>query len=490
MPPNLKTLYASLPDPFHAKLAPTPVANAKVIALNSALAEFLGIDPDWLRSEEGLATLSGNAVLPGSQPLAQAYAGHQFANWVPQLGDGRAHLLGEIQTPDGRIMDLQLKGSGRTPFSRGGDGRSSIGPAVREYLATEAMAALGIPTTRALSVISSGERVMRDRPEPGGVMCRVASSHVRIGTFEYFARNGMGEHVLTLADFVIERHDPDLADQPERYRQLFDRVAKRTTDLVAHWMSVGFVHGVMNTDNMALSGETLDYGPFGFLDTFDPNTAFSYIDRRGRYAWGRQPTIAHWNLARLAECLLPLFGENPNEALAWANDRLNRIPTDFEVAFHARLCRKIGLAPSTEATELGMDLLQRMADNQADMTLTFRALSHLDVEADENDLSARSQFEDPASFDAWATEWRSALKTDGGDHKARQRAMQATNPAFILRNHLAQRVADAAVDDLDFGPLHEMLQVFARPFEEQLQFAAYQQPPSPDQVVANTFCGT
>jgi uncharacterized protein YdiU (UPF0061 family) len=490
MPPTLKSIYASLPEAFHARLAPSPVADARGIALNSALAESLGIDPDWLQSEEGLATLAGNSVLPGSQPLAQAYAGHQFANWVPQLGDGRAHLLGEIETPDGRIMDLQLKGSGRTPFSRGGDGRSSIGPAVREYLATEAMAALGIPTTRALSVISTGERVMRDRPEPGGVMCRVASSHVRIGTFEYFARNGMGEHVQTLADFVIARHDPDLADQPERYRQLFDRVANRTTDLVAHWMSVGFVHGVMNTDNMALSGETLDYGPFGFLDTFDPNTAFSYIDRRGRYAWGRQPTIAHWNLARLAECLLPLFGDDPNEALEWANERLNRIPSDFEVAFRARLCRKIGLAPSAEGAELAMDLLRRMAENQADMTLTFRALSHLNADVDERDLKARSQFKDPASFDAWAARWRSALQSEGGDHANRQRAMQGVNPAFILRNHLAQRVADAAVDDLDFAPLHEMLKVFSSPFEEQPEYAAYQRPPTPDEVVANTFCGT
>ncbi|MEN1727974.1 MAG: YdiU family protein [Pseudomonadota bacterium] len=490
MPPKLKTLYASLPEAFHAKLTPTPVANAQVVALNTALADSLGIDSDWLQSEGGLATLAGNMVLPGTEPLAQAYAGHQFANWVPQLGDGRAHLLGEMETPAGRVMDLQLKGSGRTPFSRGGDGRSSIGPAVREYLASEAMAALGIPTTRALSVISTGEQVMRDRPEPGGVMCRVASSHVRIGTFEYFARNGHGEHVPTLADFVIDRHDPDLADQPDRYRQLFDRVALRTMALVAHWMSVGFVHGVMNTDNVTLSGETLDYGPFGFLDTFDPDTAFSYIDRRGRYAWGRQPTIAHWNLARLAECLLPLFGDDPNEVLEWANERLNQIPADFEAAFHPRLCHKIGLNPSTEGATLAMNLLQSMADNEADMTQTFRALSHLNADADEKDLEARAQFKDPTSFDGWVADWRAALQAEGGDHAERQVAMQGVNPAFILRNHLAQRAADAAVNNLDFQPLHEMLEVFARPFEEQPRNAAYQQPPRADEVVANTFCGT
>jgi len=482
--------YASLPDAFHARLSPTPVIRAKPIAINTALGRQLGLDLTWLTGPEGLDVLAGNRVVDGSQPLAQAYAGHQFANWVPQLGDGRAHLLGEIKTPQGRTVDLQLKGSGRTPFSRGGDGRSSIGPAVREYLATEAMAALGIPTTRALAVISTGEQVMRERPEPGGVMCRVASSHVRIGTFEYFARNGHGEYVQTLADFVIGRHDPDLADQADRYLQLLDRVVARTMALVAQWMSVGFVHGVMNTDNMALSGETLDYGPFGFLDTFAPDTAFSYIDRRGRYAWGRQPTIAHWNLVRLAECLLPLFDDDPNLAIEQANDRLNRIPALFEQAFHDRLCRKIGLETSRDAVALALDLLQRMADSQADMTLTFRALSHLESEPAEADFHARGQFQDPASFDRWAADWRTALATEGGDHRERQRRMQGINPAYVLRNHLAQHVADAAVNDLDFGPLHEMLQVFATPFEERPEYAAYSRPPEPDEIVANTFCGT
>jgi len=495
MQPNLSDQYASLPDAFYARVDPTPVAQPRVIALNSALAKSLGIDLDWLHSADGLAVLSGKKVLPDSQPIAQAYAAHQFGNWVPQLGDGRAHLLGEIETPDGRIRDLQLKGSGRTPYSRGGDGRSSIGPAVREYLATEAMAALGIPTTRALAVISSGEDVMRERPEPGGIMCRVAASHVRIGTFEYFARNGHGEHVQTLADFAIQRHDQDLADHSQRYFKLFDRVAKRTTDLVAHWMSVGFVHGVMNTDNMAVSGETLDYGPFGFLDTFAPDTAFSYIDRRGRYAWSRQPTIAHWNLARLAECLLPLIDSDPNQAIEIANERLNQIPQDFEQAFHARLCRKIGLDPGQDAAQLALDLLDRMAAGEADMTLTFRALGHLDLDPDNSnlnngDLNARQHFNEPESFDQWAANWRSALNAVKGNHAERQRSMQATNPAFILRNHLAQRAADAAVNDLDFQPLHDMLKVFAKPFQNQPEHSAYQQPPRPGEVVANTFCGT
>ncbi len=490
MSPRLLHRYADLPPAFHARLAPTPVAKPLSIAINTRLAETLGIDPAWLSSPEGLAVMAGNVVLPGTQPLAQAYAGHQFGNWVPQLGDGRAHLLGEIETPDGRLMDLQLKGSGRTPFSRGGDGRSSIGPSVREYLATEAMAALGVPTTRALAVISTGEQVMREQPEPGGILARIASSHVRIGTFEYFARNGQGEHIQTLADFVISRHDPDLVDDPERYFKLFDRMAARTMNLIAHWMSIGFVHGVMNTDNMALSGETLDYGPFGFLDTFAPDTAFSYIDRRGRYAWSRQPTIAHWNLARLAECLLPLFHADPNQAIERVNARLNQIPQDFEQAFHSRLCQKIGLKPNEDASQLALDLLDRMAENNADMTLTFRAISHLDSGPDDQDLKARQEFEDPESFDQWASDWRRAVHAEGGDHSDRKHGMQANNPAFILRNHLAQRAADAAVKNLDFSPLHDMLKVFAKPFEEQAEYTAYQQPPKPDEVVANTFCGT
>jgi uncharacterized protein YdiU (UPF0061 family) len=487
---NLLHHYADLPDAFRATLAPTPVTAARPIAINKALASALGIDCDWLDSPEALDVLAGNRTVPGSRPLAQAYAGHQFGNWVPQLGDGRAHLLGELRTPDGRIVDLQLKGSGRTPFSRGGDGRSSIGPAVREYLATEAMAALGIPTTRALAVVSTGETVMRDGPEPGGVMCRVAASHVRIGTFEFFARSGRVDHVRSLADFVIDRHDPDLAGEADRYARLFDRIVDRTLELVAQWMAVGFVHGVMNTDNMAVSGETLDYGPFGFLDTFKPDTAFSYIDRRGRYAWRQQPTIAHWNLARLAECLLPLFDDDPNRAIEIANDRLNRIPDDFEATFHRRLCLKIGLAPSESAAKLALDLLEVMAAGGADMTLTFRALSHLGTEPGEADLKARELFSDSTSFDAWARRWRSALSAENRDHAERRRQMQGVNPAFILRNHLAQRVADAAVRALDFSPLHDMLKVLARPYDEQPEFAAFQRPPQPEEVVANTFCGT
>lgn len=491
MTPTFDNSYARLPEQFGARLNPTPVANPSLIVLNAALAEQLGLDVEWLAGESGLGMLSGNDLPDGAEPMAQAYAGHQFGQWVPQLGDGRALLLGEVSDHDGQLRDIQLKGSGPTPFSRGGDGRSSIGPVVREYLGSEAMAALGIATTRALAAVSTGEMVQREQPEPGGILCRVAASHVRIGTFEFFARNGRSEDVRTLADYVIQRHYPACADSDQPYSALLDQVLQRTASLVAAWMSVGFVHGVMNTDNLAISGETLDYGPFGFLDTFAPDTAFSYIDRRGRYAWSRQPMIANWNLARLAECLLPLLDDDPNTATETANSLLTSFQPIFESAFHARLVAKIGLTESTPTSvELATHLLDRMAENKADMTLLFRALSHLDAQTSEQDATARNLFSQPDSFDQWAENWRAALAADGQDDSQRQRAMQSVNPAFILRNHLAQRVANAAVNDLDFTPLHEMLKVFSRPYEEQPEYAHFQQPPQPDEVVANTFCGT
>ncbi len=491
MIPAFDNTYARLPAHFYARLNPMPVAKPGLIAVNSALAEELGLDAEWLSSADGLAMLAGNQLPEAAEPIAQAYAGHQFGRWVPQLGDGRALLLGEVRDRAGQRRDIQLKGSGPTPFSRGGDGRSSIGPVVREYLGSEAMAALGIPTTRALAAVSTGETVQREQAEPGGILCRVAASHVRIGTFEFFARNGRSEDVRTLADYVVQRHYPVCAGSDQPYAALLEQILQRTASLVAAWMSTGFVHGVMNTDNLAISGETLDYGPFGFLDTFAPDTAFSYIDRRGRYAWSRQPRIANWNLARLAECLLPLLDDDPNTALETANGLLTGFQPAFEDAFHARLVAKIGLIePTPTHIELATDLLDRMAENRVDMTLLFRALSHLDASPSEKDMAARRLFNQPKSFDQWSEHWRTALATQSQDDQLRQRAMQSINPAFVLRNHLAQRVADAAVNDLDFGPLHEMLKLFSRPYEEQPEYAHYQQPPKPDEVVANTFCGT
>jgi uncharacterized protein YdiU (UPF0061 family) len=484
--------YARLPEAFGERIDPTPVAQPSLIRLNRPLAEELGLDAAALASPAGIEMLAGNRAAVGAEPVAMAYAGHQFGNWVPQLGDGRALLLGEVIDENGRRRDLQLKGSGRTRFSRGGDGRASIGPVVREYLASEAMAALGIRTTRALAAVASGETVLRQSgPEPGGILCRVAESHVRVGTFEYFARRGDTASVRTLADYIIDRHDPDLADSESPYRALFERVIDRTADLVADWMPVGFIHGVMNTDNTSIAGETIDYGPFGFIDAFDPNTVYSSIDRGGRYAWNQQPKVAHWNLARLGECLLPLLDERPEAALEQANAALERFPGRFEARFHRNLCAKIGLAAPREGdVDLVYDLLGRMHDGGADLTLTFRRLGDLPAADDRDDGPVRDLFDTPEAFDAWALKWRERLRAEDRPDAERRAAMRRTNPAFILRNHLAQRAVDAAVERLDFEPMHTLLEVLSRPYDDQPEHAEYARPPRPEERVVETFCGT
>jgi len=483
--------YARLPDVFHARMQPVPVSGPSLIRLNEALAESLGLDPAALASNEGLQALAGNRPAAGADPLAMAYAGHQFGNFVPQLGDGRALLLGEVVDRAGVRRDIHLKGSGATPFSRGGDGRSSIGPVVREYLACEAMAALGIPTTRALAAISTGETVLRRGPEPGGILVRVARSHVRVGTFEYFARRGDVESVRRLADYVIDRHYPELADSDRRYQGLFEAVIERTAELVARWMLVGFIHGVMNTDNTSLVGETIDYGPFGFIDEFDPTTCYSSIDHGGRYAWNQQPAIAQWNLARLGECLLGFFADQQEPAVEQANALLERFPGRYQQHFNAGLAAKLGLAEARDGdAELGVDLLERMHANRADLTLTFRGISHLDADDTGADGPVRELFDNPEAFDEWAARWRERLAGEQRAHSDRKAAMQQVNPAFILRNHLAQQAVDAAIEDLDFAPMHRLHEVLARPFDDQPEHAEYARPPRPEERVTETFCGT
>lgn len=489
--PMFDNTYARLPAHFYACLDPTPVARPKLTEVNRDLAVSLGFDPDWLCGPGGLGLLSGNQLPPSAEPLAMAYAGHQFGNWVPRLGDGRALLLGEVIDRDGVRRDVQLKGSGPTPYSRGGDGRSSIGPVVREYLGSEAMAALGIPSTRALGAVATGEQVMRERPEPGGILCRVATSHVRIGTFEYFARNNQPEAVRRLADYVIGRHYPALADSDQPYQALLDAILTRTAHLVSSWMLIGFVHGVMNTDNSSVVGETIDFGPFGYVDAFDPATVYSYIDRRGRYAWNQQPGIAHWNLARLAECLLGLLADDEQAALEVADDILGRFPDRFTAAYDAGLTAKIGLAASREGdAELALDLLERMAGNGADMTQTFRRLSALPRAHDRDDGFVRELFQQPEAFDQWVGDWRQRLDSEQRSDSERRQAMQSVNPAFILRNHLAQRAVDSAIKRLDFGPMQELVRVLAHPYQDQPEFSHLSLPPEPHERVQHTFCGT
>jgi len=479
--------YARLPERLFARQAPAPVAAPKLIKLNEALAADLGLDLAVLRSPRGVEFLSGNAVPRGSKPIAMAYAGHQFGQFVPQLGDGRAILLGEVIDRSGVRCDIQLKGAGRTPYSRSGDGRAALGPVLREYLVSEAMAALGIPTTRALAAVATGETVQRETALPGAILTRVASSHLRIGTFQFLAAWGDVNGLRTLADYAIARHYRAATKAANPYRAFLDGVITRQADLMARWLLVGFIHGVMNTDNMAISGETIDFGPCAFLDAYDPAKAFSAIDLRGRYAYGNQPRIAHWNLSRLAETLLPILAASEEEALASAQDALGAFAPQFASAYAAGLNAKLGLTQQRPGdVDLAKDLLARMAANGADFTRTFRGLS----EEAAGPGPVRNLFADPAAFDAWAVLWRHRLAEEGRDPNAAAEAMRAVNPAFIPRNHLIEDVIAAAVVRGDFAPFEELSTVLARPFDEQPDFARYADPPRPDQVVEQTFCGT
>jgi uncharacterized protein YdiU (UPF0061 family) len=479
-----------LPDRFFARVAPTPVQAPRLVRLNCKLARRLGLDPDWLTSAEGVEVLGGKRVPEGAEPIALAYAGHQFGHFVPQLGDGRAILLGEVVDQDGVRRDIQLKGSGRTPFSRGGDGRAAIGPVLREYIVSEAMAALGIPTTRALAVVTTGEEVVRETFLPGAVLTRVASSHIRVGTFQFFAARGDVEGVRLLADHVIGRHYPEAAEARSPYRALLDRVISRHADLLAQWMLVGFIHGVMNTDNMSVAGETIDFGPCAFMDAYDPAKVFSSIDEQGRYAYGNQPRVALWNLTRLAETLLPLLADDEKRAISDAEEALAVFGPRFEATFHQGLRRKLGLfTEGDDDLALIQALLDTMATNGADFTLTFRRLCDAAAEpgADQN---VRALFTDPSAYEAWAMRWRQRLGEEPQDGTARASAMRLVNPAFTPRNHRIEKVIQAAVQRDDFTLFEELVTVLSKPYEEQPPFAHYGEPPEPHEVVRRTFCGT
>jgi len=470
--------YTSLPDRFYSAIAPTPVAAPALISLNRPLAEALGLDPDALAQADGLAILAGNAMPEGAASIAQVYAGHQFGGWVPQLGDGRALLIGEVIDAAGNRRDLQLKGAGPTPYSRRGDGRAGLGPVLREYLVSEAMAALGIPTTRALAAVTTGEPVFRERRLPGAVLTRVAASHIRVGTFQYFAARGDGPGLKALMEHVIARHYPG-ANGP---LDLLRAVVAAQADLIARWMGVGFIHGVMNTDNMSIAGETIDYGPCAFLDAYHPETVFSSIDRYGRYAYGKQPEIAVWNLAQLATALLPLMGPDQDRAIAAATEAVQGFADDFATAWDRVFAAKLGLGhPSETGAAMAYDLLRRMALNEADFTRTFRALSG------ETPAAARAEFRDPAAFDAWLPGWQAQIA--GIPEADRIAAMQAANPAFIPRNHRIEQAIEAGLTG-DFAPFHRLNTVLANPFQDQPEAADLMAPPSPEEEVRETFCGT
>ena len=480
--------YARLPERFFASAQPLHSPAPALIQVNEELASDLNMDVEWLRSPAGLDVISGRQIADGSQPIAQAYAGHQFGNFVPQLGDGRAILLGEVVDRNGKRRDVQLKGAGRTNFSRGGDGRAALGPVLREYLVSEAMAALGVPTTRALAAVSTGEPVMRETVLPGAMLTRVASSHIRVGTFEYFAVRGDVEALRLLADHVIARHYPAAATEGRPYRALLEAVTAAQARLVARWLLIGFIHGVMNTDNMSVAGETIDYGPCAFMDVYDPATVFSSIDRMGRYAYGNQPRIAHWNLTRFAETLLPLLDDDQDAAVEEAQEALAGFGAVFEQSYFGGLRRKVGLMSDEEGDlELINSLLSRMTENQVDFTLLFRTLGQAALGEDE---PARSLFIDPTAFDKWAAQWRERLSREDLNAESRRRAMDQVNPAFIPRNHQVETMIAAAADKADFSPFHRLLDVLSRPFEDQPNAQDLAEPPRAHERVAATFCGT
>jgi uncharacterized protein YdiU (UPF0061 family) len=487
--PAFDNSYARLPERFYARVDPLRPPAPSLIALNRGLASELGFEPDWLTSQEGLDFLTGRALAPGSEPIATAYAGHQFGHFAPQLGDGRAILLGEVVDHHGQRRDIQLKGSGRTPFSRGGDGRAALGPVLREYLVSEAMAALGIPTTRSLAASSTGDIVWRDGELPGAVLVRVASSHIRVGTFQFFAARQDVEGIRLLSDHVIARHYPDAGEAEQPYRALLEHVVNAQADLIARWMLVGFIHGVMNTDNMSVAGETIDYGPCAFLDTYDPATVFSSIDRHGRYAFGNQAQIGLWDLTRLAETLLPLLADENEAAIEIAKEVLALFQPRFAQTYGEGLLAKLGIAKMRAGDgELGNTILEAMQRNLVDFTLFFRRLSDA-IEPGSGEEPVRELFVDPTAADVLLGTWRARLAEEGRLTAEIKLWMDAVNPVHIPRNHRIEAVIQAAIGG-DFVPFDELREVLSLPFSSRPQFAGYEAPPLEHERVRATFCGT
>lgn len=470
--------------PWQAATVPSP----RLLKLNHPLATALGLDIAALETERGAAIFSGNALPEGAEPLAQAYAGHQFGHLSPQLGDGRALLLGEILAPDGKRWDLQLKGSGRTPFSRGGDGKAALGPVLREYLLGEAMHALGIPTTRALAAVSTGETIHRDMPQPGAILTRVAASHIRVGTFQFFALRDDRDKVRKLADYTLARHYPDAQHAANPYLALFQAVAERQAALLARWMLAGFIHGVMNTDNMSIAGETIDYGPCAFMDRYDPATVFSSIDSQGRYAYGNQPLIAQWNLTRFAETLVELVDADSEAAIALLTEAINQFPRQYTTYWLEGMRAKLGLVTEEDQDqELAQQWLTTLEGNSVDFTRAFRSLSAVVLG---NPAALRSQLDVPAAADPWLQRWQERLSREPMPATERATRMDQVNPVYIPRNHKVEEALQAATQQGDLEPFQRLLDVLAEPFNERPGLESYAQPAPESFGVYKTFCGT
>ncbi|WP_209124144.1 YdiU family protein [Alkalihalobacillus sp. BA299] len=479
---NFDNSYARLPESLFTSLNPTPVRSPKSIIFNSSLASALGLNDEVLQSNDGVAVFAGNDIPEGALPLAQAYAGHQFGHFT-MLGDGRALLLGEQITPQGDRFDIQLKGPGRTPYSRGGDGRAALGPMLREYIISEAMHALGIPTTRSLAVVTTGESVIRETELPGAILTRVAASHLRVGTFQFAAKWGTVEELRTLADYTLQRHFPDVEGDESRYLSLLQEVIKRQAALIAKWQLVGFIHGVMNTDNMTISGETIDYGPCAFMDTYDPDTVFSSIDIQGRYAYGNQPNIGGWNLARFAETLLPLLHENQQEAVQLAQDAISDFPKLFRNNWLTGMRAKLGIFNEEEQDEtLIEDLLSMMQKYRADYTNTFRALT---FERHEDTILFGTE-----EFKQWYELWQERLGRQQETKDSSHQLMRNSNPAIIPRNHRVEEALEAAVEEGDYSVVERLLNVLSNPYAHTKEQDEYSTLPEPSVRPYRTFCGT
>lgn len=479
---NLDNSYADLPKTFFTALNPNLVPSPQLIIFNDSLATSLGLDVHELKSEEGVAVLAGNQIPEGALPLAQAYAGHQFGHFA-MLGDGRAMLIGEQITPLGERFDIQLKGSGRTPYSRGGDGRAALGPMLREYIISEAMHALGIPTTRSLAVVTTGEAIIRETELPGAIMTRVAASHLRFGTFQYVAKWGTDEELRALADYALQRHFPEVETNENRYLELLQGVIKRQAALVAKWQLVGFIHGVMNTDNMTISGETIDYGPCAFMDSYDPETVFSSIDIQGRYAYGNQPNIVGWNLARFAETLIPLLHEDYAEGAKLAQDAISGYSEQYHSNWLAGMTAKLGIVNEEIGDKsLIEDLLRMMEKYHADYTNTFRALTF-------DKLVDAALFEAP-EFAEWHMQWQARLGRQEQSKVNSQQLMRDNNPALIPRNHRVEAALEAAVNQSDYSVMERLLEGLSNPYAHSTEQDEYSTLPPKSVSQYQTFCGT
>jgi serine/tyrosine/threonine adenylyltransferase len=485
---NFDNTFSQSLEGFFVHCQAEPASAPKLVQFNHGLAEELGLDPVALNSKAGLEIFSGNTTPRGSEPLAQGYAGHQFGGFAPQLGDGRAILLGEVIDTLKQRRDIQLKGSGRTPFSRGGDGKAALGPVLREYLIGESMHALGVPTTRALAAVTTGDTVYRETALPGAVLTRVAASHIRIGTFEFGAARGEVDNTRKLTDYAIARHYPDIANADNRYLAFFEAVSNAQAALVARWMNIGFIHGVMNTDNMTISGETIDYGPCAFMDTYAAGTVFSSIDSHGRYAYANQPAILSWNLTRLAETLVRFVDTDKKIAVELLTEKINTVQPLYETYWLAGMRSKIGLSTENPLDlELINDLLSTMEEGQADFTLVFRLLAQA-LRGDSKPV--RHLFEEPDAFDIWEQRWRSRLEQDGIKVETSLQLMDRINPIYIPRNHKVEEALSAAVNHDDMMPFSNLLAVLSHPFDEVLGKEAYATPAPASDVPYRTFCGT